>query len=133
MRAALALSVLCLGLGGFSAGAEDAVDAEVEAEAVGNDRAETTITLNGVDYAVAFDLSGAEPIIVNGQEMVTKADLPLSVGIGRGDGATMADEAYVLREVLQAACRTRGFSADLGVAPLLSPSGQWIFPAGCMW
>ncbi|MFZ1470996.1 MAG: hypothetical protein WAT09_18755 [Paracoccaceae bacterium] len=125
------LFVLLFGLSGFPAGAES--DAAVEGEAVSNDYAEGVISVDGVDYKVGFYLSGAEPTLVNGRQMVTEKDLPLSVDISRADGPTMADLGYVVREVLDAACRLRGFVGDPSVMPTLSPAGQWVFSAGCLF
>ena len=123
--------VLCLGSAPAKADSEEA--AEGEGEVVSNDYAEGVISLGGIDYSVAFHLSGAEPTVVNGQQMVTMADLPLSVDISRADGTSMADLGYIARDVLDAACRSRGFAGDPSVMPTLSPAGQWVFSAGCLW
>jgi hypothetical protein len=129
----LAPLFVLLGLSGLPAWAESDAATEGEGEVVSNDYAEGVISLGGIDYSVAFYLSGAEPTMVNGQQMVTEDDLPLSVDISRADGSTMADLGYVAREVLDAACRSRGFEGYPSVMPTLSPAGQWVFSAGCLW
>ena len=133
LAVALGAFALALCLGSSPAKAESEEAAEGEGEVVSNDYAEGVISLGGIDYRVAFHLSGAEPTVVNGQQMVTPADLPVSVDVARADGATMADQGYVARDVLDAACKMRGFAADPSVVPTLSPAGQWIFPAGCLF
>jgi len=130
----IASFVALLALSGLPAWAEtEAAPEGEEGEAVPKDYAEGVISLNGMDYDVVFHLSGAEPTVMNGQQMVTEADLPLSVDVARADGATMADQGYVARDVLDAACKMRGFAADPSVVPILSPAGQWVFPAGCLF
>ena len=133
MRATLTLFAVALGLGGIPAGAETGPVAEGEGIEAPKDYVETTVSVDGVDYTVAFHLTGAEPAMLNGQQVVTEEDLPLSVDISRSDGTTMADLGYVVREVLDAACRSRGFVGDLSVMPTLSPAGQWVFSAGCLF
>lgn len=121
------LSVLVLTLAGFPVLAQD--EAEEEPEPL--PYVEVPVNLNGVDYKAEVDISGAEPMKVNGVDLDVSGHLPGAVRIARADGATMADEGFRAREVLEAACATQGFKVVPGVVPLLSPAGRWIFPGGC--
>ncbi|NGM47534.1 hypothetical protein G5B31_18515 [Rhodobacter sp. SGA-6-6] len=111
------------------AGAEGAAVQAEPAEPVGY--AEVVVPVNGVDYLAVIDLSGAEPVKVNGAEVDLADHIPGAVRIARADGASMADEGYRAREVLEAACAAQGLRADAGVVPVLSPAGRWIFAGGC--
>ncbi len=92
---------------------------------------EVPVNLNGVDYMAEIDISGAEPMVVNGVDLDVSGHLPGAVRISRVDGKSMADEGFRAREVIKAACATQGFRAQAGVVPVLSPAGRWIFPGGC--
>lgn len=122
------LLAACLLPCGFAAGAEGAAAVE-EAEAL--PYAEVTVNLDGTDYLAVIDISGSQPVVVNGEELDLSAHVPGAVRIARADGGSMADEGYRAREVLAAACATRGLRADAGVVPVLSPAGRWIFAGGC--
>lgn len=113
---------------GFAAGAEGAAATE-GAEPL--PYVEVTVPVNGADYLAVIDISGAEPMKVNGAELDVSAHVPGAVRIARADGGSMADEGYRAREVLEAACAAQGLSADAGVAPVLTPAGRWIFEGGC--
>lgn len=122
------LLAACLLSCGFAAGAEGAA-AQAEAEAV--DYVEIAVPVNGAEYLAVIDLSGAGELTVNGAELDLAAHVPGAVRIARADGASMADEGYRAREVLEAACAAQGLRADAGVVPVLSPAGRWIFAGGC--
>ena len=119
---------VCLVPCSLAAWAEDAV---VEGEEEPLPYVEVTVNLNGADYLAVIDISGADPVVVNGVDMDVSDHVPGAVRIARADGLSMADEAYRAREVLQAACGEAGFRADTGVVPVLSPAGRWVFVGGC--
>lgn len=128
MTARALLLAACLLPCGYAAGAEGAAAVE-EAKAL--PYAEVTVTLNGADYLAVIDISGAEPMKVNGAELDLSDHAPGAVRIARADGGSMADEGYRAHEVLAEACAARGLRADAGAAPVLSPAGRWIFAGGC--
>lgn len=130
------LLALALGLGGLPAGAEGAAHGEAaKAEGKGaeapKDYVEVAVMLNDVEYIADIDISGGDPVKVNTVDLDVSDHVPGAVRISRADGASMADEGYRARDVLDAACHERGLRADASVAPILSPAGRWVFPAGC--
>ncbi len=127
MRAAV-LAVLAFTLAGLPVLAEEE-PAEEGAEPL--PYVEVPVNLNGVDYKAEIDISGAEPMLVNGVDLDVSGHLPGAVRVSRADGKSMADEGFRAREVIEAACATQGFKVDPGVVPVLSPAGRWIFPGGC--
>jgi len=120
------LLAACLLPCGFAAGAEGAA-----VVAGPMPYAKVTVTLDGQDYIAMIGLSGAEPVKVNGADLDLSEHLPDGVLISRADGGSMADEGYRVREVLEAACATRGLRADAAAVPVLSPSGGWSYVGGC--
>ncbi|MBP9183072.1 MAG: hypothetical protein KBF78_08075 [Fuscovulum sp.] len=130
MRRALALSAMLMALASAPVHAEGEV-AEGEEAAEPLPYVEVPVNLNGVDYLAVIDISGEERMLVNGTDLDTGAHVPGAVRISRGDGASMADESYRAREVLEAACATQGFGVEPGIVPVLSPAGRWIFAGGC--
>ncbi|GAB1363380.1 hypothetical protein MASR1M32_26160 [Rhodobacter sp.] len=92
---------------------------------------EVMVPLDGTDYLAVIDISEAQILRVNGEEMDLSEHVPGAVRIARADGGSMADEGYRAREVLAAACAARGLQADAGAAPVLTPAGRWIFAGGC--
>jgi hypothetical protein len=92
---------------------------------------EVPVNLNGMDYKAEIDISGAEPVVVNGVDLDLSDHVPGAVRISRADGKSMADEGFRAREVLQAACATQGLRVTPGVVPVLTPAGRWIFAKGC--
>lgn len=126
---ALLLAIL-LAPCGLSAWAETEVAAEA-AEDEPLPYVEVPVNLNGVDYKAEIDISGADPVSVNGVDLDVSGHLPGAVRISRADGKTMADEGFRAREVIEAACATQGFKVNPAVVPVLSAGGRWIFPGGC--
>lgn len=122
------LLAACLLPCGYAAGAEGAA-VQAEAEAVGY--VEIAVPVNEAEYLAVIDFSGAEEMMVNGAELDLADHVPGAVRIARADGASMADEGYRAREVLEAACAAQGLRADAGGVPVLSPAGRWIFAGGC--
>lgn len=130
MKRLLALSLFLI-LPGLAAQAEgEAVEGEEEA-AEPLTYVDVPVNLNGVDYTAEVDISGAEPMVVNGVDLDMSEHLTGAVRISRTDGASMADEGFRAREVLEAACATQGLKVKPGVVPVLSPAGRWIFSGGC--
>jgi hypothetical protein len=130
MRAHALSLAICLLPCGFAAGAESA-PAEEGAPAEPLPYVEVTVAMPDGEYLANIDISGAEPMKVNGQELDMADHIPGAVRIARADGGSMADQAYSAREVLKAACATRGMRADQAVPPVLTPGGRWIFQGGC--
>lgn len=130
MMRAFALSALLFVLPGLPAWAEGEV-AEGEEVVEPLPYVSVPVNLNGADYLAEIDISGAEPTMVNGVSLDVSGHLPGAVRVSRVDGASMADEAFRAREVVEAACATQGYRYDPAVVPLLSPAGRWIFPGGC--
>ncbi len=128
MTARALLLAACLVPCGYAAGAEGAAVVEA-AEPL--PFVQVTVPMDGADYLAVIDISGAETVTVNGEEMDLSDHVPGAVRIARADGGSMADEAYRAREVLAAACTAQGLQADAGVAPVLTPAGRWIFAGGC--
>lgn len=127
MKRALILGVFSLTLAGYPVLAQD--EAEEMPEPL--PYVEVPVNLNGVDYKAEIDISGAEPMVVNGVDLDVSGHLPGAVRISRADGKSMADEGFRAREVIAAACATQGFRFKSAVVPVLSPAGRWIFPGGC--
>ncbi len=128
MTARALLLAACLAPCGYAAGAEGAAVVEGAAPL---SYVEVTVPLDGTDYLAVIDISEAQILRVNGEEMDLSEHVPGAVRIARADGGSMADEGYRAREVLAAACAARGLQADAGVAPVLTPAGRWIFAGGC--
>lgn len=124
------VTALAWGLAAVAARAEDP-PAEGEEEAAPLPYVEVPVNLNGTDYLAEVDISGAEPMKVNGVDLDMSGHMPGAVRVSRADGKTMADEGFRAREVIAAACATQGFGVVPGVVPVLSPGGRWIFPGGC--
>lgn len=130
MKRALALSLFLI-VPGLAAQAEgESVEGEDEA-AEPLSYVEVPVNLNGLDYTAEIDISGAEPVMVNGVDLDLSDHVPGAVRISRADGKSMADEGFRAREVLQAACATQGLGVTPGVVPVLTPAGRWIFAKGC--
>lgn len=128
MRTCALLLAACLAPSGYAAGAEGAAVAEGGAALP---YVEVTVPIDGADYLAVIDMSDAQILKVNGEEMDLSEHVPGAVRIARADGGSMADEGYRARDVLAAACAARGLTADAGVAPELTPAGRWIFAGGC--
>ncbi len=75
MKRALILGVLSLTLAGYPVLAQD--EAEEMPEPL--PYVEVPVNLNGVDYKAEIDISGAEPMVVNGVDLDVSGHLP-----GRG-------------------------------------------------
>lgn len=123
------LALLLIVSAGPAVAQDDAAEGEEVVEPL--PYVEVPVNLNGVDYKAEIDISGAEPMVVNGVDLDVSGYLPGAVRISRSDGKSMADEGFRAREVIKAACATQGFQVVEGVVPVLSPAGRWIFSGGC--
>lgn len=75
------------------------------------------LNVAGVDYAA--EVTPAE------------FDGPSDLRLRRLDGATMADQTYLLAELGAEACHQAGYEFDPGVPPMLGTDGSWTITGGC--
>lgn len=107
--------------GGLPARAEgEPAKAEGEAGAAGEvvDPGYVTVPLasGGTEYAA---------------EVTQKDNAPADLRLRRADGATMADQGYVVAELGVDACREVGLRFDDGLPPMLEADGSWVVAGGC--
>ena len=121
---------ICLLPCGLAAGAEG-TPAKEEAPAEPLPYVQVPVTLPEGEFLAVIDISAVAKMKVNGQDLDMADHIPGAVRIARADGGSMADQAYSAREVLKAACATRGMHADEAVPPMLTPAGRWVFEGGC--
>lgn len=112
------LSAVLLALGLLPAAAEDAPVSE-DAEAAA-DAAPTVIL---VDLAVGEAAFIAEVAVVE----APPADLRLL----RADGASMADQGYLVAELGAQGCAGLGYRFDAALPATLAEDGSWKVPGGC--
>lgn len=118
----LALAALLSALGPL-ARAETAAPASEGAEGAEGEVAETlvvTVPLNvsGADYAAE----------VTPQDDETG---PHDLRLRRADGATMADQGYLVPELGAAGCHGAGLRFDDGLPHVLAADGSWQVQGGC--
>jgi hypothetical protein len=118
----LAPAFLLLLLAGLPAWAEDAPatpaegEAGAEGEAVDLGYIPVALNVAGVDYAI---------------EVTPQDFAPADLRLRRADGATMADQGYVVAELALSACSEAGLDYDPGVPPMLGSDGSWTIKGGC--
>jgi hypothetical protein len=118
MRAAVPLAFV-LALAALPAGAEDAAapaEGEEGAAAEPPPFIVSTLTVGGVDYTAEVAVVEAPP-----------ADLRLF----RADGASMADQGYLVAELGAEACAGAGLTFDPALPAKLAEDGSWTVTGGC--
>ena len=115
-------ALLLLLLAGLPARAEDAAAKPADdGEATGEEAVDlgyipVALNVAGVDYAI---------------EVTPQDFAPADLRLRRADGATMADQGYVVAELALSACSEAGLDYDPGVPPMLGSDGSWTIKGGC--
>jgi len=120
----LAPAYVLLLLAGLPAWAEDA---PAKPPAEGEPAAEGEAAVDPGYIPVALNVAGVDYAI----EVTPQEFAPADLRLRRADGATMADQGYVVAELALSACAEAGLDFDPGVPPMLGSDGSWTIKGGC--
>jgi hypothetical protein len=123
----LAPAFVLLLLAGLPAWAEDAPAKPADGEHAAEAPAEGEEPVDPGYIPVALNVAGVDYAI----EVTPQDFAPADLRLRRADGATMADQGYVVAELALSACAEAGLDYDPGVPPMLGSDGSWTIKGGC--